>query len=336
MQAREIPRLGGVSRTKPVSTAQAFGAIPIETAQNSIGFKSILEMAKTAMNEHYPYYAKSLKRKRNWGLEAMIDIYSNFSRKAEQNAKENYDAEEVARKNEFVRKQIDYNREKYRLDNILNSERAELLPIQVVNSLKAFDLLTVPISRDGRLLSPLENVDGFRLGAATYYSYNKKGEINPLKLPLLKAMIAYNTRVQPKFVTQFPEYRILRAWISRRGQFQSELQKILKYQNKMNNPKRMARLIGDKIGSVRPNNEVNDNVYEEARSFIHPSDMQNLRVLGDQILLPEQIQQFSTNKDRLKPFFNKMLNSGKLEGPIKRRFAAYMEKYPSDIRNMVI
>jgi hypothetical protein len=64
--------------------------------------------------------------------------------------------------------------------------------------------------------------------------------------------------------------------------------------------------------------------------------MQNLRMLGDQVLIPEETRQFTTNKEKLKPFFNKMLNSGKLNAGIKRTFATYMEKYPADIRNMVI
>lgn len=331
-----LPELGSVKHRKFLTRSPALGAINIETNEMPVGFKSIINATKNVLDQQYPYYSKSLKRKRNWGLETVIDVFSNLSKKAENEGRKSYDLEELGRVNEYLKRQINYNRDKYSRDTILNSERSELLPIQVVNALKSFNLFDIPISSDGVLLSPFSSEGVVRIGQTKYYDWNKKGELNPLRIPRLRNIIAEVTGVDSKYVIQFPEYRILRAWIGKRGKFQNELQKILKYQNKMNDPKRMSKLISDKIASLTPNRAVPENVYENARSFIHPSDMANLEELGERVLLPESMTQFTTNKDRLKPFFNKMLNSGKLAQNVKRRFAEYMEKYPSDIRNMII
>lgn len=335
-QPRELPRLGSVSHAKRISNSNRADSIPISTNTNTIGFKSVLDMTDRVLREHYPYYARSLKRKRDWGLQSAIEIFSNLSNKAEALGRKTYDVEENRRNFDFLRRQIQYNRDKYARDNILNSERSEILPEQVVNALKSFNFYNIPISKDGVLLNNMTEQGHLIIGNTMYHDFNRKGNLNPLKIPRLRYLVSENTNVPIDKVSQFPEYRILHAWISKRNRFQNELQKILKYQNKMNNPQRMAKLISNKIGSLPPNVAVNQNIYDTARSFIHPSDMENLRELGENILLPAELHQFSSNKERLRPFFNKMLNSSKLNPAVKTRFAQYMEKYPNNILDMNI
>lgn len=319
-----------------MSDATGVGAYNVGENLDPVGFKSVIAMTDKVFKEHYPYYAKSLKRKRDWGLKALIDVYERLNSKAETKAKKLYDEDEVERNQAFIDKQVDFNKERYRKDTIFNTERSQLIPIQVLNSLKAFELFDIPISSDGTLLNNITSRGFTERGNVRYFDFNKKGELNKLRIPRLRSLISDATGTPYEMVSQFPEYRILRAWISRRNSFNSELQKILKYQNKMNNPERMARLIAGKIRSLPSNTQIDNDVYDAARSFIHPNDMSNLTELGERILIPEEMGRFSKHAERIKPFFKRMLNSGKLPSNLKRTFASYMEKYPSEIREMNI
>lgn len=308
----------------------------LDNNEGSIGLKSVIPGMKAVLEQFFPVYGKSLKRNRDWGLQALLNVHSELLRKAENNAVKNHDVEEVQRKERFLGKQIEYNKSKYAKDTILNSERSELLPIQVVNSLKAFDLTNIPISSKGELLCDITE-DGFRqINNTRFFDFNKKGELNPLRIPRLRLLVGEKLNIDQKFLTQFPEYRILKAWVSKRSNFSNELRKIATYKNKYNDPKRMGRLIASRLTNLPKEELIPNQDIGMAKRFIHPSDMENLKFLAEEILLKNTIKPIATRQERVRNIFNKYLKSGKLLDFAKRNFAGYMQTYPQEINNMNI
>lgn len=214
-----------------------------------------------------------------------------------------------------------------------NPERAQLLPIQVFNSLRAFALMDYPISEKGQLLMDADR-DVVTVGQKEYFAFNRFGNINPLKFPVLLQHLRGLEEfrgMDRRHLLQIPEVKILRSYILSRGnkqRFNNDLQKIYKYKQSLTNPKKLVGRILSKLEKI----DINDDALETSdfNTFIGPADKESVASLS-RVLDKQNLTQVAPYPQKLKKYFKKYLYAGKLKDEGKEKFADFMQIYPKKI-----
>lgn len=323
---------GGIQGNK---TRIDYGDKNLKDLQEPIGFNESVRIINDVLEKEYPAISKGLKVDRGDGIITSMLLQDKLNKKFEKNITKNWDDEQNKRLDDYYDTVAKYNAKRAEDMKMHNPERAQLLPAEVFNSLRAFKLDSFPIDNNGRLLmSPDLSDQVVTVGAKKYYAFNKKGDLNVLRVPVLFHKISKLSLfdgMKARHVKQIPEFKVLRSYILSRGnnaKFKRDLERIARYKQSLTDPNKLVnRILGkmDKIsikaGPLR-NSEYN--------KFIASTDQKSVEELGN-ILSKENIVKVAPYPKKLKSYFKKYLTEGKLSNLGKSKFAEFVQIYPKSI-----
>jgi hypothetical protein len=310
-----------------------YGNTPIDEITEPIGFNESVRIVNSVLEKEYPAISKSLKVDRGDGIITTMLLQDKLNRKFEKNVHKEWDEDQVKRNEKYYDKVVEFNKKRADEMRMMNPERAKLLPIQVFNSLRAFSLMNYPINEKGQLLMDVDR-ELVNVGKKQYFAFNRFGNINPLKFPVLLSHLKGLDEFQgmeKRHLLQIPEVKILRSYILSRGdkeRFNRDLHKIYKYQKNLTNPKKLVGRILSKLDKI----EINDDNLEtnDYNTFIGPADKESVSALS-RVLNKENLKQVAPYPQKLRKYFSKYLHAGKLKDEGKEKFADFMQIYPKKI-----
>lgn len=310
-----------------------YGDHQLKELTDPIGFKESIHIVNSVLDKEYPAISKGMKVTRGDGIITTMLLQDKLNRKFEKNVHKDWDEDQVNRNENYYKEVVAFNRKRSNDMKMTNPERAQLLPIQVFNSLRAFGLTNYPINEKGQLMMNTED-DVVNVGEKQYFTFNKVGNINQLRFPVLLKqlqLIPDFEGMQKRHILQIPEVKILRSYILSKGdksRFNRDLQKIYKYQQNLTNPKKLVNRILSKLDKI----ELDETELEtkDYNSFIGPQDKESVDALS-KVLDKENLTQVAPYPQKLNKYFKKYLHAGKLKDEGKERFANYMQIYPKKI-----
>lgn len=316
-------------------TTVEVGNTKLDTLKKPLGFSEVVKVLNAVLEKEYPALTKGLKVERGQGIITALEFQKALNNKFEKNFTKDWDEEMVKRNEKYYDRVAKFNKKRAEDMKMHNPERAQLLPVPVFNALRAFDLSNYPIDNDGRLLfNPDEAAT--TIGKSTYYAFNKKGELNHLKFPVvlkaLKELSVFTGINKDRHINQIPEVKILKAYIRSNGNrnyFNKQLEKISKYKNSLTNPTLMAKRIMSKLTKIDINND--ELQKKDFNKYVGAKDYKSMMNLA-QVLKKENLVDVAPYPQKLKKYFDQYLNEGKLNDIGKENFAKIMEIYPKKIK----
>lgn len=317
----------------PRTVIPDYGSEKIDEHKEPIGFKETVRIVNSVLEKEFPAISKALKVDRGDGIITTMMLQDKLNRKFEKNVHKDWDDEQVKRRDKYYEQVVAFNKRKADEMKMSNPERAQLLPIQVFNSLRAFALMDYPIDEKGQLLMDPER-DIINIGQKQYFAFNRLGNMNPLKFPVLldhlRGLEEFRGML-PRHLKQIPEVKILRSYILSKGnkqRFDNDLRKIYKYKQNLTNPKKLVGRILSKLEKI----DIDDDVLQTSdyNTFIGPADKESVASLS-KVLDKENLTQVAPYPQKLQKYFKKYLYAGKLKDEGKEKFANFMQIYPKKI-----
>lgn len=309
------------------------GDVDVKNHKKPIGFIESTKILNTVLEKEYPAITQGLKVDRANGLITALAVQKLLNNKFEKNVQKNWDEAQNKRNEKYYNTVALYNYRRANDMKMHNPERAQLLPEKALDALRSFDLVNFPIDNNGRLLSDPEDYE-VSIGQKKYYAFNKKGELNSLRFPVLydklhKLDFFANFR-DKRHIMQIPEVRILRSYIlnGNNPKFHKDLKRILAYKNSLYNPELMAKRVVSKLGKIKL--DTSNLTKQDFNKFISTKDIQSVNSLSE-ILKKENITDVAPYPQKLRNYFLKYLNEGKLNDTGKDKFAKFIEIYPKSI-----
>lgn len=314
-------------------TVIPYGDKNIKDQTDPIGFNESVRIVNDILAAEYPAITHGLKIDRGDGIITSLLMQDKLNKKIEKNLTKNWDEQQNKRNDDYYDTVAKYNAKRAEDMKMHNPERAQLIPQEVFDSLRAFSLDKYPISDNGRLLmDPDQQV--IEANSKKYFAFDKKGNLNPLRLPVLFQQVSNLTQFtdfKPRHIRQIPEYRVLRSYILSRGdngKFKKSLEKIKRYKDSLTNPKKLVNRILSKLDKVSLKTGALDN--KEFNKFISSTDQKSVQELGS-ILDKGNLTKVAPYPGKLRSYFKKYLTEGKLTNAGKEKFAQFIQIYPKKI-----
>lgn len=313
-------------------------SIDINKNTKPVDFADIAKGINTVLENHYPVLSNSLRKNREKGLDLALQTYTKLLNRGEKKFTDTFDEKQVARNEDWIKQRKLFNRKKAADLTILNPERALFLPQQVQNSLKSLRLGDkIPIDDRGNFLMPIGyiNDDFMTINNKQISFFDKQGNTKRLNQQILHFLIRQIPpfdKLDLKQYHQFPEVRILKTWINKRGKFNSELQKISKQQKDLANPTKMSNRILQKLKkhNYMKDYSKNELTQDDVNRYMAPADLENAKNYA-RILQAKNMNPSSKRTYRVKDFFFDFLSKGKLKDEAKIELSKYMQNIPYEI-----